>query len=124
MKPAKPTVSDIWPVSITVRDGGRTLHVEFDSGEKIAVASELLRVESPSAEVKGHGPGEEQLQWGKRDVTVTKADAVGNYAVRLGFSDGHSTGIFTWPYLLKLGREQESLLAAHLDKLAAAGKRR
>jgi DUF971 family protein len=117
-------VSDAWPTALKVRDNGRTFFVEFETGESVAISAELLRVESPSAEVKGHGPGEEQLQWGKRDVTITKAEAIGNYAVRLTFSDGHSTGIFTWPYLLKLGREQAELLAAHVEKLKAAGLRR
>ena len=83
--------------------------------------AELLRVESPSAEVKGHGPGQEQLVWGKKHVTITGADPVGNYAIRLKFGDGHSTGIFTWAYLEKLGREQPELWAAYEEKLKLAG---
>jgi DUF971 family protein len=111
------------PLGLTVRNKGRELHVVFPSGT-FDITAELLRVESPSAEVKGHGPGQEQLQWGKRDVAITKAEPVGNYAVRLMFSDGHSTGIFTWGYLEKLGREGDELLAAYVAKLEAAGLRR
>jgi DUF971 family protein len=84
----------------------------------------LLRVESPSAEVKGHGPGQETLQWGKKDVTITRIEPVGNYAVRLAFSDGHSSGIFTWVYLAELGRTHEHLMSAYLEKLTNAGMRR
>ena len=96
----------------------------FETGERFEISAELLRVESPSAEVKGHGPGQEQLVAGKRSVTITRAEAVGNYAVRLIFSDGHSTGIFTWSYLFKLGTEQRELMAAYEGKLAAAGLKR
>lgn len=128
MKPATSAVpeqvNDIWPTAIKIRDSGKTLHIAFEGGTSHDITAELLRVESPSAEVKGHGPGQEQLQWGKRDVAITRAEPVGNYAVRLIFSDGHSTGIFTWPYLEKLGRDGAELLAAHVAKLEAAGLRR
>jgi len=97
------------------------LALTFDTAEQGEVSAELLRVESPSAEVKGHGPGQEQLVWGKRKVKISKVEAVGNYAVRLTFDDGHSTGIFTWPYLLKLLREKDSLFAAYEVKLKTAG---
>lgn len=110
-----------WPTDIMVKDQGRILSVTFDSGEVVAITAELLRVESPSAEVKGHGPGQEQLVWGKRKVAISRVEPVGNYAVRLVFSDGHSTGIFLWSYLLNLGREQEKLMASYVEKLAAAG---
>jgi DUF971 family protein len=111
------------PTALKVREQGRVLHVVFPSAA-YDITAELLRVESPSAEVKGHGPGQEQLQWGKKDVAIVKAEPVGSYAVRLTFSDGHSTGIFTWAYLAKLGAEGELLLNAHLEKLKAAGLRR
>ena len=117
-------MNEIWPTELKVRDGGRVLLVVFESGERFEISAELLRVESPSAEVKGHGPGQEQLVWGKRHVTITRAEAVGNYAVRLIFSDGHSTGIFTWPYLFKLGIEHQGLMATYEAKLEAVNLKR
>lgn len=113
-----------WPAEIVLSRQGRLLTVRFDSGEILELSAELLRVESPSAEVKGHGPGQEILQWGKRDVAIMAIEPVGNYAVRLRFSDGHDTGIYTWNYLASLGREAEKRLAAHVEKLKAAGLRR
>jgi DUF971 family protein len=80
-----------------------------------------LRVESPSAEVKGHGPGQEQLVWGKRKARIVRLEPIGTYAVRIVFDDGHNTGLFTWSYLLKLGREHDDIWQAYLDKLTAAG---
>jgi DUF971 family protein len=100
---------------------GAALNVRFDTGEQVALPAEYLRVESPSAEVKGHGPGQEQLVWGKRNVKISRLEPVGSYAVRIVFDDGHSTGLFTWPYLLKLGRERETIWQDYLDKIAAAG---
>lgn len=114
-------MSDPWPEELRLGDGGGELRVSFDSGEAFALSAEYLRVESPSAEVKGHGPGQEQLVWGKRKVKIRKLEPVGTYAVRIIFDDGHSTGLFTWPYLLKLGREQEQIWQAYLEKIAAAG---
>ena len=112
--------NDVWPTDITVRDSGRRLAISFDNGETGEITAELLRVESPSAEVKGHGPGQEQLVWGKRNVHIARAEAVGNYSVRLIFDDGHSTGIFTWVYLRKLLAEGEALFAAYERKLSEA----
>lgn len=117
-------MTDPWPEELRVADKGRVLHVTFDSGERHALDAEYLRVESPSAEVKGHGPGQEQLVWGKRDITIAKLEPVGTYAVKITFSDGHNTGLFTWPYLLKLGRERETIWASYLESLQAAGLRR
>ena len=114
-------MTEPWPTEIRVQNGGRELQIGFDSGEEGIVSAELLRVESPSAEVKGHGPGEEQLVWGKSKVRISKIEAVGNYAVRIIFDDGHSTGIYTWPYLLKMLREGEALLASYDAKVRAAG---
>ncbi len=104
-----------------MREQGRVLSVTFSDGSHHDISAELLRVESPSAEVKGHGPGEEQLQWGKRHVAISRVEAVGNYAVRIVFSDGHSSGIFTWTYLAKLGREGAEIFAAYEAKLKVAG---
>ena len=114
-------MSDPWPEELRLAAGGSELHVRFDTGEQVALPAEYLRVESPSAEVKGHGPGQEQLVWGKRNVKISRLEPVGSYAVRIIFDDGHSTGLFTWPYLLKLGREQETIWAAYLEKISAAG---
>ncbi len=113
-----------WPTVIKVKNSGRALAIQFDTGDAFEITTELLRVESPSAEVKGHGPGQETLVWGKRDVTITKVEPVGNYAIRLLFSDGHSTGIFTWTYLEKLGRDGTDLFLAYEEKLSKAGLRR
>lgn len=114
-------MSDPWPEELRLAPGGAELQVSFDTGERLALPAEYLRVESPSAEVKGHGPGQEQLVWGKRNVKIRKLEPVGSYAVRIVFDDGHSTGLYTWPYLLKLGREHDGIWQAYLDKIAAAG---
>jgi DUF971 family protein len=110
-----------WPEELRLRDQGKVLTVTFDNGERYDLAAEYLRVESPSAEVKGHGPGQEVTIAGKAHVTVTHLEPVGNYAVRLMFSDGHSTGLYSWDYLAKLGREQENLWTAYLDRLKQHG---
>ena len=117
-------MSDPWPTELEVADHGRVLKISFDNGDSHNLPAELLRVESPSAEVKGHGPGQEQLVFGKRLVSITKIDPVGSYAARINFSDGHSTGLYTWIYLHKLGREQSTLWSAYLEKLKQEGKSR
>ena len=117
-------MSDPWPEELRLGNGGRLLSIKFDPGEAVALEAEYLRVESPSAEVKGHGPGQEQLVWGKRNVSITRLDPVGSYAVKIVFSDGHDTGLFTWPYLLKLGRERETIWPEYLGKLEAQGRKR
>jgi DUF971 family protein len=114
-------VSEPWPDELRLAADGAALNVRFDTGEQVALPAEYLRVESPSAEVKGHGPGQEQLVWGKCNVKISRLEPVGSYAVRIVFDDGHSTGLFTWPYLLKLGRERETIWQGYLDKIAAAG---
>ena len=114
-------MSEPWPEELRLAAGGSELHVRFDSGEQVVLSAEYLRVESPSAEVKGHGPGQEQLVWGKRNVKISRLEPVGSYAVRIVFDDGHSTGLFTWPYLLKLGREEKDIWPAYIARLAAAG---
>lgn len=108
-----------WPTQIRVTGGARALEVEFDDGASFFLPAEYLRVESPSAEVQGHGPSQKVIVPGKRDVTITRIDPVGNYAVRLVFSDGHTTGIYTWPTLYRLGREHDTLWPAYLEALAA-----
>ena len=109
------------PVSITVHQQSRALEVAFDDGAAFRIPFELMRVYSPSAEVQGHGPGQETLQTGKRDVLITDVEPVGHYAVKPTFSDGHDTGLFTWDYLYRLGSQQDELLAQYLERLALAG---
>ena len=92
-----------WPEQLRFSRADKTLHVAFDDGKRFAIPFETLRVESPSAEVQGHGPGEKRLVTGKENVLVTAAEPVGRYAVRLVFDDGHDSGLFTWDYLYALG---------------------
>jgi DUF971 family protein len=117
-------MSDIWPSELRIKDHGRSFEMILETGETLGISAELLRVESPSAEVKGHGPGQETLVFGKRDVTILRAAAVGNYAVRLHFNDGHDTGLFTWTYLAELGRNGNNHFSAYCKKLEAAGLQR
>jgi DUF971 family protein len=114
-------VTEIWPSELRIKDNGRSFEMLLESGETLRIPAELLRVESPSAEVKGHGPGQETLVWGKRNVLVMKAEPIGNYAVRLHFNDGHDTGLFTWNYLAELGRNQSQKMASYTEKLKSAG---
>jgi DUF971 family protein len=114
-------VSDIWPTELRIKDNGRNFEMILESGEQLLIPAELLRVESPSAEVKGHGPGQETLVFGKRNVLIMKAEAIGNYAVRLKFNDGHDTGLFTWNYLAELGRNSADKMAHYEERLRAAG---
>ncbi|PUA16262.1 gamma-butyrobetaine hydroxylase-like domain-containing protein [Glaciimonas sp. PCH181] len=109
------------PVSFTAHQKSALLEVVFDDGAAFSLPFELLRVYSPSAEVQGHGEGQETLQTGKRNVTLAALDPVGNYAVKPTFSDGHGSGIFTWSYLYKLGREQDALWEDYLRRLDDAG---
>lgn len=109
------------PQAITVHSQSRVLEVSFSDGATFRIPFELMRVYSPSAEVRGHGPGEETLQTGKRDVLLTALEPVGNYAVQPTFSDGHDSGIYAWDYLYFLGSQQEQLWADYNERLAAAG---
>ena len=109
------------PQAITVHEQSRVLEVVFSDGAAFRLPFELLRVYSPSAEVMGHGPGQEVLQTGKRDVDITELAPIGNYAVQPTFSDGHQSGIFTWEYLYYLGSQQDELWKQYLARLAAAG---
>ena len=109
------------PTAITVHQQSKLLEVGFADGSAFRLPFELLRIYSPSAEVQGHGPGQEVLQTGKREVEVVELAAVGNYAVQPTFSDGHSTGIFSWDYLYFLGRQQAELWQQYEARLQAAG---
>ena len=108
------------PSEIRLSSDKRTLHVYFDRGERVALSAELLRVESPSAEVQGHGAGQKVTPRGKQDVKITGVEPVGNYAVRLIFDDGHNTGIFSWDILFDYGRRQDSLMADYRARLDGA----
>lgn len=109
------------PTALTVHQQSRELEISFDDGASFRIPFELMRVYSPSAEVQGHGPGQEVLQTGKREVGIDALEAVGRYAVQPTFSDGHSSGIFSWDYLYRLGAEQARLWADYEARLAAAG---
>lgn len=112
------------PTSIVLHAKSRTLEIAFDDGQAFSLGCEFLRVFSPSAEVRGHGPGQETLQTGKRLVSMTAIDAVGNYAIQPHFDDGHDSGIYSWEYLYWLGRNREALWAEYLGRLEAAGATR
>ena len=109
------------PEDITAHSSSRVLEVKFSDGATFRIPFELMRVYSPSAEVKGHGPGQEVLQTGKRNVGLLDIEPVGNYAIKPTFTDGHDSGLFTWEYLYFLGSEQDSLWADYEKRLAAAG---
>ena len=112
------------PTALTVHTQSRVLEIGFDTGESFRLPFEYLRVYSPSAEVQGHGPGQEVLQTGKRDVNVTAVEPVGNYAILIRFSDGHDSGIYSWDLLYRLGVEQDALWQDYLQRLADAGHHR
>ena len=109
------------PTMLTVHQQSRVLEVAFDDGAHFRIPFELMRIYSPSAEVQGHGPGQEVLQTGKRDVVVTDITAVGHYAVQPRFSDGHDTGIYSWDLLYRLGSEQATLWQRYESRLQEAG---
>ena len=109
------------PQDITVHSQSKVLAISFSDGSAFRIPFELMRVYSPSAEVQGHGPGQEVLQTGMREVGLTGLEPVGNYAVQPAFSDGHNTGIYTWDYLYFLGSQQEQLWADYTARLTAAG---
>ncbi|MFT3719954.1 gamma-butyrobetaine hydroxylase-like domain-containing protein [Pseudorhodoferax sp.] len=109
------------PTEITVHGQSRVLEIAFDDGARFRIPFELMRVYSPSAEVQGHGPGQEVLQTGKREVTLLGLEPVGHYAVQPAFSDGHGSGIFTWEYLYFLGREQAQLWEDYERRLRESG---
>ena len=113
-----------WPLEIRLASDKRTLHVTFEGGESFALAAEMLRVESPSAEVQGHGAGQKTTPSGKQNVAISRVEPVGNYAVRLVFDDGHDTGLFSWDILHDYGMRQDSLMAEYMERLSVAGQQR
>jgi DUF971 family protein len=112
------------PTEINLHKQSRILEITFDDGEHFELSCEYLRVYSPSAEVRGHGPGEETLQIGKADVNIDKIEPVGTYAVVLRFDDGHDTGIYSWEWLYYIGKNHDRLWQEYLDRLEKAGKKR
>jgi DUF971 family protein len=118
------TANTLIPSDVKLHQTSRILELVFPNGRHFRLPYEFLRVSSPSAEVRGHGPGQETLQTGKRDVTITDIEAVGHYALRPTFSDGHSTGIYSWDYLYDLGERQDALWRDYLARLAAANASR
>lgn len=112
------------PTEITVHQQSRVLEVAFSDGARFRIPFELMRVYSPSAEVMGHGPGQETLQTGKREVLITALAPVGHYAIQPQFSDGHESGLFSWEYLYQLGAREQQLWRDYEARLAAAGVQR
>jgi DUF971 family protein len=117
----KPGVNAPWPVEIRLKQNEKTLEVDFDDGSKFRLPAELLRVESPSAEVQGHGPSQKTIVAGRRHVGIMGVDPVGNYAIRIKFDDLHDTGIFTWRYLYALGKHADEIFDAYVKALEAKG---
>jgi DUF971 family protein len=116
-----PNAASAWPVEIRLAMDRRTLQVTFDDGSAFSLSAELLRVTSPSAEVQGHSEAQRKTVGGKRNVTILSVDPVGNYAVKIGFDDMHSTGIYSWAFLRDLGVNAERRLQDYLDDLQAKG---
>jgi len=112
------------PTELTMHKASHVLEITFDDGEHFNLPAEYLRVYSPSAEVQGHGPGQEVLQLGKQDVNIDKIEQVGTYAVQLYFDDNHNTGIYSWETLYRLGKEHDALWPQYLERLKAAGHER
>lgn len=112
------------PTEITYHRESKILKITFATGEHFEYSAEYLRVYSPSAEVRGHGPGQEVLQIGKENVSIERIEPVGNYAVRLCFDDGHHTGLYSWEELWKLGQNKDALWQRYLERLEAAGHKR
>ena len=112
------------PTEIKLHQKSKMFEISFDNGDRFELSFEFLRVFSPSAEVRGHGIGQEKLQIGKRDIDIVRIEPVGNYAIRPVFSDGHESGLYSWDILHGLGSHREELWQAYLDKLKAAGASR
>jgi DUF971 family protein len=115
---------DVWPKEIRLSKAKDRLEIRFDDGAQFSLSAELLRVESPSAEVQGHGAGQKTTPVGKQDILISSIEPVGNYAIRIGFSDGHNTGLFSWPLLYDYALRQDQLMGDYLARLDAAGARR
>jgi DUF971 family protein len=112
------------PTDINLHQQSKILELSFDDGSKFELPCEYLRVYSPSAEVRGHGPGQEILQLGKENVNITAINPIGNYAIQIDFDDDHKTGIYSWDTLYELGRDQKEMWAEYLDRLEKAGHKR
>ena len=110
-----------WPQEIRVCEKGAMLSLSFDNGEKLSISAELLRVESPSAEVQGHGPDEKTILSGKQGIMILAVEQVGNYAVKIRFDDAHDTGIYSWKYLYSLGKKKEEIWDKYLEQLSKKG---
>lgn len=128
-KPSTPAMTGLTPNSprptdIRLHQTSRLLEISFDDGKSARLSCEFLRVYSPSAEVRGHGIGQEVLQTGKEDINISAIEPVGNYAVRLVFTDGHNTGLYSWDYLYELAQNYEAMWLDYLGRLAAAGIKR
>ncbi len=122
--PACDNAAMLTPTEITLHKQSKLLEIAFNDGARFQLPFEFLRVYSPSAEVRGHGPGQETLQVGKRDVLLTDIEPAGSYAIKLVFDDGHDSGLYTWEYLYELGKYQEGMWKDYLNKLEAAGASR
>ncbi len=109
------------PSKVKLHRGSNTLELQYADGRQYQLAAEYLRVYSPSAEVRGHGPGQEVLQWGKKQVALTDVQAAGKYALKLVFSDGHDSGLYSWGYLLELAETEVEKWQDYVDRLAEAG---
>ena len=119
-----PTPATVWPEEIRLSKAKDSLFVKFDNGYETTLTAELLRVESPSAEVQGHGSGQKTTPAGKANVTIAAIEPVGNYAIQISFSDGHDTGLFSWDTLHDYGQRQQQLIDDYLARLAAADQHR
>jgi DUF971 family protein len=117
-------MSGPWPIEIRLKRAEKRLEIDFDGGESFQLPAEYLRVESPSAEVQGHGPGQKQLVAGRLHIGILEVEPVGNYAIRIKFDDLHDSGIYTWAYLHELGREQKKRWQSYLKALEKAGQSR
>ncbi len=115
------TESHPWPVEVRLKRAEKVLEIAFDDGTRIACSAEFLRVESPSAEVQGHGPGQKQIVAGRREVGILDIETVGNYAISIKFDDLHDTGIYSWQYLYELGKNHDRIWQEYLAALAARG---
>ena len=122
-KPPAPG-KDVWPEEIRLAKSKSLLNVRFDDGKSFSISAELLRVESPSAEVQGHGPSQKSTHFGKQDILIKSIEPVGNYAIRIGFSDGHDTGIFSWSTLYDYGLRHDELMTDYLSRLKNDGTNR
>lgn len=116
--------NDIWPKEIRLSKTKNQLDVDFDNGDQVSLTAELLRVESPSAEVQGHGSGQKTTPPGKQNILISAIEPVGNYAIRIRFSDGHDTGIFSWKLLHDYGQQKQDLMEDYLSRLENGGMSR